>query len=207
MRAGISLLYSLRKTQDCLRQYSYWEAFRLIESHGAILFCSLSDAEDGKEPWVCSDYQPEAMPWVPSARLGRERESVQMKAQESPSLSRPIDNPAETKTNDEQRPKARPAPPGPFQFGYRRHPIDWRVLHGVDIERLVCLSLTCLCNSYWMLLISRSAIELFGLRVASDFVLMAIMDRGVPAYLDQTIVVFRLLHPLVSGRLFFGTMI
>lgn len=33
--------------------------------------------------------------------------------------------------------KKRPAPPPPFRFGYRRQPIDWRVLHGIDIQRMV----------------------------------------------------------------------
>lgn len=36
-------------------------------------------------------------------------------------------------------PPPQPPPPPPFRFGARRDRIDWGALHGVDIERMVCL--------------------------------------------------------------------
>ena len=75
------------------------------------------------------------MPWVTSARLGKERDSIQLKSPKSGQMSMDHSEGADKEENSNSKPK--PPPPGPFQFAYRTYPIDWRVLHGVDIDRLV----------------------------------------------------------------------
>ena len=75
------------------------------------------------------------MPWVSAQRLGRDRMSIGDKQE-----GMPIDHMAdEPHKKDSSGLKRRPAPPPPFRFGYRRQPIDWRILHGIDIHRMVRL--------------------------------------------------------------------
>lgn len=75
------------------------------------------------------------MPWVSMNRLGKERDfCCNDRNRRSPDISISEEG-EETKYYDSHsRP---PPPPQPFKFGYKRQPIDWRVLHGVDIERMV----------------------------------------------------------------------
>lgn len=78
----------------------------------------------------------DTMPWVTSARLGKERDSSLGKESEQPNAEFKLEG-DKSPVNKSQ--PCRPLPPPAFKFGYRRHPIDWRVLHGIDIDRLVCL--------------------------------------------------------------------
>ena len=47
-----------------------------------------------------------------------------------------------TATKSGRKPSASHPPPPPFRFGARRDRIDWGALHGVDIERMVCVCLS-----------------------------------------------------------------
>ena len=73
------------------------------------------------------------MPWVSSKRLGQERNSGRYSHQDSPK----IDISEEGEETAHYGLKSRPPPPPAFRFGYKRQPIDWRILHGIDIQRLV----------------------------------------------------------------------
>ena len=73
------------------------------------------------------------MPWVSTQRLGRER--ISLGATQEDALSKCL--PDEAAKKGSQGMKRRPAPPPPFRFGYKRQPIDWRILHGIDIHRMV----------------------------------------------------------------------
>lgn len=73
------------------------------------------------------------MPWVSAQRLGRERTSSLGHQEDlaNSGINNGVNKPAYAGL------KSRPAPPPPFRFGYRRQPIDWRILHGIDIQRMV----------------------------------------------------------------------
>ena len=46
--------------------------------------------------------------------------------------------PGRTRSDAEKTYPMRPFAPGPFRFSMRRVRIDWRTLHGIDVDRLVC---------------------------------------------------------------------
>ena len=73
------------------------------------------------------------MPWISEHRLGQQRLGSEA-GQEELSGNVIHDEGQPTKSSNLKR---RPAPPATFRFGYRRQPIDWRVLHGIDIQRMV----------------------------------------------------------------------
>jgi len=73
------------------------------------------------------------MPWISSKRLGQERISGGFSSQNSPK----IDISEDREETSHYGLKSRPSPPPAFRFGYKRQPIDWRTLHGIDIHRLV----------------------------------------------------------------------
>ena len=76
------------------------------------------------------------MPWVSAQRLGKERASLGSSHEDMPGSQI---GPGDRKV-EQMALKRRPAPPPHFRFGYRRQPIDWRALHGIDIQRMVSCS-------------------------------------------------------------------